>query len=270
MRYLRDLQAAGKIRHLGLTNVDLLHLRMLRALDFDITSNQVSVSIIDQRVTTTGLGAWCLENAVAILAYGVLLGGFMSEKWVGKDEPPDEQLENWSLKKYKRFIEVAGTLLSLMLPVRADAESPGGWKAFQCVLEATRKIANKHDVSIAAIAIRHVLDVPGVSSVIIGSTLTKSSISRIDPLLQAFRIKLDEEDQDSIAKAQQGLKDIPGGCGDEYRKPPFLTASGDLSHHLDGRGGVGGVEEVERVVRMGGRVEYSSGSQWEPIAVSWV
>ena len=26
---------------------------------------------------------------------------------------------------------------------------------------------------------------------------------------------------------------IPGDCGDEYRVPPFLTASGDLSHHLD-------------------------------------
>jgi enamine deaminase RidA (YjgF/YER057c/UK114 family) len=26
---------------------------------------------------------------------------------------------------------------------------------------------------------------------------------------------------------------IPGDCGDEYRKPPFLTASGDLSHHID-------------------------------------
>ena len=25
----------------------------------------------------------------------------------------------------------------------------------------------------------------------------------------------------------------PGDCGDEYRRPPFLTASGDLSHHLD-------------------------------------
>ena len=26
---------------------------------------------------------------------------------------------------------------------------------------------------------------------------------------------------------------IPGDCGEEYRKPPFLTASGDLSDHLD-------------------------------------
>ncbi len=25
---------------------------------------------------------------------------------------------------------------------------------------------------------------------------------------------------------------IPGDCGQEYRRPPYLTASGDLSHHL--------------------------------------
>jgi enamine deaminase RidA (YjgF/YER057c/UK114 family) len=29
------------------------------------------------------------------------------------------------------------------------------------------------------------------------------------------------------------LRPIPGDCGDEYRRPPYLTASGDLSHHLD-------------------------------------
>ena len=29
------------------------------------------------------------------------------------------------------------------------------------------------------------------------------------------------------------LKPIPGDCGDEYRKEPFLTATGDLSEHLE-------------------------------------
>ena len=29
------------------------------------------------------------------------------------------------------------------------------------------------------------------------------------------------------------LDPIPGDCGDEYRKAPFLTASGDLSHHVE-------------------------------------
>ena len=144
----------------------------------------------------------------------------------------------------------------------------GGWQAFQAVLEVVQGIARKHDTSIAAVAIRYVLNIPGVSSVIIGSTLTASSISRMDELLQAFRITLDEEDERMIAKAQHGLKDLPGGCGDEYRKPPFLTASGDLTHHLDGQGRSGGSADVERVLARGGRIEYSSGSQWEPIAVS--
>ena len=29
------------------------------------------------------------------------------------------------------------------------------------------------------------------------------------------------------------MQPLPGDCGDEYRRPPFLTASGDLSHHLE-------------------------------------
>ena len=36
-----------------------------------------------------------------------------------------------------------------------------------------------------------------------------------------------------IDEEQKNINAIPGGCGDEYRKPPFLTASGDLSHHIE-------------------------------------
>ena len=36
-----------------------------------------------------------------------------------------------------------------------------------------------------------------------------------------------------IDKALAGLAPIPGDCGDEYRRAPFLTASGDLSDHLE-------------------------------------
>jgi len=73
-----------------------------------IASNQVSISLIDRRVEKGGMGKWCLENRVGLLGYGTLLGGFISEKWAGKAEPGEKELENWSLKKYKRFIDVAG------------------------------------------------------------------------------------------------------------------------------------------------------------------
>jgi enamine deaminase RidA (YjgF/YER057c/UK114 family) len=55
---------------------------------------------------------------------------------------------------------------------------------------------------------------------------------------------------------------IPGDCGDEYRKPPYLTASGDLSHHLDGIAPA--YDAMPLTHRDGLRV--SSGSRWEPVA----
>ena len=144
-----------------------------------------------------------------------------------------------------------------------DLGQPGGWEAFQTLLRAISLIATKHCVGISTIAVRYVLDIPGVSCAILGSTLTPRSLSHTDSSLQAFEVELDDDDREMIKDAQRGLKDVPGGNGDEYRREPHLTASGDLSHHLQ----EDDLDEVEDVVRNGGRVEYSSGSPWEPIAV---
>ena len=56
---------------------------------------------------------------------------------------------------------------------------------------------------------------------------------------------------------------IPGDCGDEYRRPPYLTASGDLSHHLDA---IPSIYTAVPVPGRPGRLRVSSGSVWEPIA----
>jgi enamine deaminase RidA (YjgF/YER057c/UK114 family) len=55
----------------------------------------------------------------------------------------------------------------------------------------------------------------------------------IDNNRQLLCFALDDMDRDAIAASLEALDPIPGDCGDEYRKPPFLTASGDLSHHID-------------------------------------
>jgi len=57
------------------------------------------------------------------------------------------------------------------------------------------------------------------------------------------------------------LHPIPGDCGDEYRKPPFLTASGDLSHHVESFPAPYAVRR-----RADGRVLCLSGTPWESIA----
>jgi aryl-alcohol dehydrogenase-like predicted oxidoreductase len=249
LTHLRNLQRQDKIAHIGLTNTDAAHLKMLIDSGFTVVTNQVSCSVIDRRVLRGPLNDICLNNDVGLLCYGTLLGGFLSEKWVGQPEPADTNELNWSLQKYLRFIWAAG-----------------GWGAFQGVLKALAAIGKKHDVPISAVATRYVLDIPSVKGVIVGTRLGANSKTYISSNLKAFSFSLDEEDKKLIAMAQEALQDLPGDCGDEFRRPPFLTVTGDLSHHLE--------EETERslqvreAINQGQRVEYSSGSKWEPIAVS--
>ena len=53
-----------------------------------------------------------------------------------------------------------------------------------------------------------------------------------DENLAVFGFSLDDEDARQIAAAADGAEALPGDCGDAYRRPPVLTASGDLSHHV--------------------------------------
>ncbi|KAI1270372.1 NADP-dependent oxidoreductase domain-containing protein [Xylariaceae sp. FL1019] len=245
LAHLSNLQSQGKIKHLGLTNVDAAHLELLIDSGFRIATNQVSCSVLDQRLVKGRLGAICEKHNVGVIAYGTLLGGFLSEKWLDQDEPESIDTLNWSLRKYLRFLWAAG-----------------GWEPFQGVLRALSVVARKHDVSIPAVATRYVLDLPAVSSVIVGCRLSTDSATQAKRNLAAFSFSLSDEDRSIIQQAQAALKDIPGDCGDEYRRPPYLTAAGDLSHHLRSTGN----EEVRKASDEGRRIEYSSGSPWEPIA----
>jgi enamine deaminase RidA (YjgF/YER057c/UK114 family) len=56
---------------------------------------------------------------------------------------------------------------------------------------------------------------------------------------------------------------IPGDCGQEYRRPPYLTASGDLSHHLQS---FPSVFQATPVPGRPERLRIDSGSVWEGIA----
>jgi aryl-alcohol dehydrogenase-like predicted oxidoreductase len=80
---LQDLKREGLIRHLGLTNVDTAHLRMVRTSGIDVVSNQVSFSLLDQRAAAR-LAPYCAASGVRLLAYGTVAGGWLTEKWVGQ------------------------------------------------------------------------------------------------------------------------------------------------------------------------------------------
>jgi aryl-alcohol dehydrogenase-like predicted oxidoreductase/enamine deaminase RidA (YjgF/YER057c/UK114 family) len=243
MKELAALREQGLIRHLGVTNFDTAHLRVLVKHGVPIASNQVSFSLLDRRAAGE-MSAFCLAYGVRLLAYGTLAGGLVAERWVGRPEPSADEIADWSKSKYKRFVEAIG-----------------GWDAFQGLLAALAIIAAKHGVSLANVATRWTLDHPAVAAVIVGARLGERDHSADN--VKAFGFELDAQDRAAIDAALAQTRPLPGDCGDEYRRPPFLTASGDLSHHLES------LPKVYKAVRVGGRADrwrVSSGSFFEPIA----
>ncbi len=241
MRALEALRAEGLIRHLGVTNVDTDHLRVLVRQGVPVVSNQVSFSLLDRRAAGR-MSAFCLEHGIGLLAYGTLGGGFLADRWVGAAEP--QAIDDWSKKKYRRFVDALG-----------------GWDVLQALLAALAEVARKHGVSIANIATRWVLEQPAVRAIIIGARLGERA-HRADNL-RLFSFALDADDHARIDRALVDARPIPGDCGDEYRRPPFLTASGDLSHHLAGSAGIYPSAPVEGCAD---RRQIDTGSSWEELA----
>lgn len=238
---IKDLKNEGLIDLIGLTNFDAAHLGLAVADGIPVATNQVSFSLVDRRAAGA-LSDVCGARGIRLLAYGTLCGGFLSERWLDKPEPASE--DTWSQMKYKRFIDVAG-----------------GWSAFQGLLLAVDAIAARYRVSIANVATRWVLDHPAVAAAIVGARPGRSE--HRDDNLRLFDFRLDEEDRERLEAAFALMKPMPGDCGDEYRRPPYLTASGDLSHHLDR---IPSVFRAEPVAGKPDRQRVSSGSMWEPLA----
>jgi len=148
--HLALLQREGAIRHVGVTNFDTARLRALLSAGAPIVSHQVQYSLLDRRPAAE-MSRLAKERGFGLLCYGSVLGGFLSERWLGTPEPA-EPFENRSLVKYKLIIDEAL-----------------GWRGFQETLAAIREIAGKHHVTIGAIGIAWVLAQPQVAAVIVGA-----------------------------------------------------------------------------------------------------
>ena len=185
--WLRELQQAGKIDRLSGTNFDTQRTRELVESGIELTSMQVQYSLLDRRPARQ-LGAYAREHGIHLFCYGTVAGGFLSGRWLGTAEPgPD--IANRSLIKYKLILD-----------------DFGGWDIFQTLLQTLDRIAVKHDVSIATIATRWVLDQEQVAGAIVG-------VRRGDHLpehLKVMAITLDAEDRSAIEQVLAQSSTIEG------------------------------------------------------------
>jgi len=173
---LADEQARGTVRQLGVTNFGTTHLQRMLDAGLPVVSHQLQYSILDRRPARE-MAALCEQHGVGLLCYGALAGGFMHRRWLGAPEPK-EPLENRSLVKYKLIIDDCG-----------------GWTRFQELLRVLDSIATRHDVGIGTIAIRWVLDQPGVAGVIVGAR----DASHLGETLAAGVLTLTARDREELS-----------------------------------------------------------------------
>jgi aryl-alcohol dehydrogenase-like predicted oxidoreductase len=194
------MRDAGVIRHVALTNFDTARMERIAADGIRVVSNQVQYSLVDLRPDVR-MAAFCQAHDQQLLAYGTVCGGLLTDRFLDRPEPGRAELTTASLQKYKRMIDLWG-----------------GWELFQRLLRALREVADRHQVTIANVAVRAILDRPVVAGVIVGARLGASE--HLADNARVFDLHLDPDDLAQITAVTRESRDlyaVIGDCGDEYR-----------------------------------------------------
>lgn len=201
LKHLDSLRKEGKIKNLALTNFDTAHLEAIIASGIPIVSNQVQFSLVDSRPAQR-MAPFCDKHGLKLLAYGTLAGGFLTDKWLGAPEPRSRNdIPTPSLGKYFNMIR-----------------SWGDWALFQELLRTCKAVGDRHQVSIANVAVRWVLEQQAVGGAIIG--LRAGISNHAEENARVFQFELSAQDKADIAavlKKGNNLMQVIGDCGDEYR-----------------------------------------------------
>jgi aryl-alcohol dehydrogenase-like predicted oxidoreductase len=187
---LDRLRRAGKIARVGITNFDVPHLDELVKAGVPITAHQLQYSLVDDRPSVAMLD-YCRARDIALLCYGTVCGGFLSERWLGKPDP-GSSFSNRSLVKYKLIID-----------------DFGGWGLFQELLAVLDGIAKRHATDIASVSGAVMLDRPGVAAAIVGAT----NAAHLQAHAKIGALVLDAEDRAAIAAITARRS---GPAGDVY------------------------------------------------------
>ena len=184
---LVKLKEKGKVREIGLTNFDTEHLAEFLHHGIPIASMQTQYSVIDRRPEGR-LESLALDKNVALLCYGTVAGGLLSERWLSVSEP-QAPYENRSLVKYMLMVE-----------------EMGGWAALQTLLETLNEIAKDHDCDIATVASAYCLSKEAVRTCIVGVRHT----GHLEEHLKLRDMNLSEADLTKLESVRASFNAIPG------------------------------------------------------------
>jgi aryl-alcohol dehydrogenase-like predicted oxidoreductase len=185
---LHELQREGRVHAIGLTNVDAAHLRAAVDHGVDVAAVQTQFSLLDRRPR----GAFqrlAADAGVAILAYGSLAGGLLSQRHLGADDIAGGP-ENRSLVKYRLIVEEIG-----------------GWSALQALLGDVQSVADELGSDVASVAAAWCLAQGGVRACVVGIRSTRH-VERLVALRDAA--ELPDAAMARLERARGRFPEVPG------------------------------------------------------------
>lgn len=180
---LCEFRDEGKVRALGLSNHTVAQLEAAQAVG-QVDAIQPRLSLI-HRDAATDILPWCAANDTGAIVYSPLASGLLSGTFTRERAaslPPDD----WR-RSHPDFTEPA---LSQNL----------------ALVDALKPVANRHGVSVAAVAIAWTLACSAVAGAIVGLRHR----GQVDAWLAAASVQLDESDLDEMAIA---VKTTGAGTG---------------------------------------------------------
>lgn len=144
MAHLLDIQAQGKIRHIGVSNFAPDHMEEFRGHG-TIVSDQVLYNPL-QRAIKEDVTPYTLEHTIGVLAYSPIAQGLMTGKVTPERTFPEG---DWRVKQPWFSVENR----------RRVAE----------MLEQVQPIADRHNATLGQVAINWVFSQPGITTAIVGA-----------------------------------------------------------------------------------------------------
>jgi aryl-alcohol dehydrogenase-like predicted oxidoreductase len=170
---LAALREEGKVAHIGVSNHDIEQLQRAEAITH-VETLQPPFSAIE-RGSAADVIPWCHEHGTGVIVYspmqaGLLSGAFTRSRLESLD-PTDWRLRDEEFTiNLDRNLELADTL---------------------------RPIADRHDTTVASVAIAWTLAWPGVTAAIVGARRAE----QVDGWVAAGDLELDDADLDTVAAA---------------------------------------------------------------------
>lgn len=201
---MRELQQAGKVRHIGVCNAGVKDMEDIIGLQKPLT-NQLPYNLI-ARMIEFEIQPRCVQDQIGILVYSPLMHGMLADKYKSAAEVPDGRARSRHFTTDRSM---------------ARHGEPGCETETFAALDRIRAIAESEGRSMAEISLAWILAKPGIASVIAGARNAQQlqqNISFVEQPISPQTVTALDQATDELKTALGSNPDLwDGGENSRYR-----------------------------------------------------